>query len=188
MRWKYGVIIILVLLLVSCSHKETLKEYSFLSLKDEQISLNTLSNNKASVFYFLAPECPLSQNYTKSINEMRQEFSNEGIGFYGVFSGKVYSEEEMNSYVSNYDIQIAGLKDSTYLLSKYFGATITPEVFVIDNLENVIYSGKIDNWIESLGVKRQVVTEFYLKDALNQFLSGNAVVVNKTEAVGCILE
>ena len=188
MCWKYSVTFILILFLASCSQKKTLKEYSFLTLKGEQIPLNALSNNKASVFYFLAPECPLSQNYTKAINELQQGFNEIGVGFYGVFSGKVYSEEEMNSYVSNYDIQIAGLKDSTYLLSKYFGATITPEVFVIDNLENVIYSGKIDNWIESLGVKRQVVTEFYLKDALNQFLSGNAVVVNKTEAVGCILE
>ena len=181
-------VLIFIVGLISCTKNKSLKDFQLLDLNNNLISLTNLKNKKATVFYFLAPECPLSQNYTKAINEINAKFNAQGIDFYGVFSGKVYTDDEIRSYMQEYDIKIKGVKDEKYLLSKYFKATITPEVFVINANEEIMYSGKIDNWIESLGVKRQVVTAFYLQDALTQLLNKEEIKIKKTEAVGCLLE
>jgi hypothetical protein len=45
------------------------------------------SDKKAAIFVFLAPDCPLSQNYTLTLNNLAKDFEPKGIGFYGVFSG-----------------------------------------------------------------------------------------------------
>lgn len=179
---------ILIVLLNSCSSENELFEIKLDDINEKNHLLSNVENNLLTVFYFLAPECPLSQNYTKEINEVSKTFSPQNVMFYGVFCGEIYSDEEIRSFVSDYKIELICLKDEKYELSSNLNATITPEVFVLDNKGRVVYSGKIDNWIESLGVKRQVVTSFFLKDALNQYLDGEPVLVSKTEAVGCIIE
>ena len=182
---KIGGFLILIFILFSCSNDKKIEGLKFINLNEKEVNL---ANHKLSVFYFLAPECPLSQNYTKEINDINNQFKNDNVKFYAVFSGLTYSVDEMKTYKEDYSIKIEGLKDEEYVLAKHFKATITPEVFVIDKNEEVIYSGKIDNWIESLGVKRQNVTELYLKDAISKYLSGKEIIINKTEAVGCVLE
>ena len=180
--------VLLVVILFSCNSKKELFEIKLDDINEKKHSISNIESNVLSVFYFLAPECPLSQNYTKSINEIYTEFSTQKVMFYGVFCGRVYSNKEMMSFVSDYDIEMICLKDEKYELSSILNAKITPEVFVLDNTGRVVYSGKIDNWAESLGVKRQVVTKFFLKDALKQYLNNEPILINKTEAVGCILE
>lgn len=67
------------------------------------------------------------------------------------------------------------------MLAKYLKATTTPEVFVLNNKGEVVYSGAIDNWAIDLGEKRQVITEFYLKDALNALLQNKKIAVKKLQ-------
>src|SRR5262245_11930249 len=43
-----------------------------------------LENGKAAVFIFLAADCPLSENYTLTLNELAAEFKGRGIRFYGL--------------------------------------------------------------------------------------------------------
>lgn len=184
---KY-VTVILLIFLFSCNSKDSILNISVENFEKEKIDMKSIENNTASVFYFLAPECPLSQNYTKAINEINTEFKDKNVAFYGVFSGTVYTDEEVSNFIEEYSLKIIFLKDVDYKLSSAFNATITPEAFVLNSQGDILYSGKIDNWIESLGVKRQIVTEFFLKDAIQQYLDGERILVSKTEPVGCMLE
>lgn len=183
--WNY---IFAVLFFISCNGNKELKKMSFPDLNQSLINLENLPNSKATVFYFLAPECPVSQNYTKNINEIQLEFEKEGVQFYAVFSGIVYSTSEIAKYIDEYNLNLSILIDKEYKLAKYFDAEITPEVFVVSPTESVWYRGRISNWIEDLGVKRTVVTEFYLRDVLNQIVKGEIPNIENTKAVGCILE
>ena len=177
---------ICLIFLFGCSKSDKLKDIFISDFSGNSVSAFN-SSKKLNAYFFLAPECPLSQNYTKPIQQYYQNFSVDAA-FYLAFSGKVYTDEQVQEYLSDYELDITSLKDTSYVLRDVFKASITPEVFLVDENENVVYSGKIDNWIESLGVKRQVVTEFYLKDAISNFLDGKPIEISKTEAVGCILE
>lgn len=181
---------IFVILLSSCSANRTeeLISLRLKTLQGEEYAFQKIKENKATVVYFLAPECPLSQNYTLPIKTIKEEYADKNIEFIGVVAGKYYTQQEIQDYVNEYNLTLPLLLDPDYTLTHLLGAKITPEVFVLSAQGNVLYSGKIDNWYISLGRNRKKPTEFYLKDALNAINSGQKISIKKTEAVGCYIE
>ena len=143
-----------------------------------------LNNKQAAVFVFLAPDCPLSQNYTKTLNELRARFQSERVEFYAVFAGKAVVDD----FLSTYKIAFPVLLDRDFQLADFFGATKTPEAFAVDSMGRTAYKGAIDNWAPELGQHRTVITEHYLLDALNSLLEHKEVRSSHTEAVGCFIE
>src|SRR6516164_2910402 len=70
-----------------------------------------LQNKKTTVFVFLAPDCPLSQSYTLTLNNLAKEFERQGIGFYGVFSGDAISKTAMDEFVATYHVSFPVMLD-----------------------------------------------------------------------------
>lgn len=149
--------------------------------------LSELKKNKGSVLVFLSPECPICQKYTLTINQIQQAFSSQGVAFYGIVPGKNFKNKTINKFAVDYGLNMPILLDPDYVLTKSVGATVTPEV-ILFNADGVMqYAGKVDNWYESIGNRRAVITELYLKDAINSLLSGQLVKVKRTIPVGCFI-
>ncbi len=140
------------------------------------------------VMLFLTPECPLCQNYTVAMRKLEKEYSAKDIPFIGVISGNYYTKDEVRRYKLKYDMEMDILFDPDFKLSKYYGATVTPEAIFIDRKGDLKYRGAIDNWAISLAKKRLNTTEHYLSDALDDFLSGNKINPERTKPVGCFIE
>ncbi|WP_448103343.1 redoxin domain-containing protein [Pedobacter panaciterrae] len=147
--------------------------------KESRINLS-----KAVVFVFLSPECPLCKNYLPGLVKLHN--ANKSINFYGIIPGTSYSLKEINELKNEYGINFDLLTDREKRLSKYLGATTTPEVFLINKMGAITYSGLIDNWATSLGQKRLVITEKYLEQAIKDQLNGKQTF-KKTIPVGCLI-
>lgn len=158
------------------------------TLSRQPYSLAEVAQQERSVFYFLAPECPLCENYARTISQLRQDFPKAAVRFYGVFPGHTYSEAEITGYLARFQLPVQPLLDPDYRLTHFFEARVTPEVVLVDADGTVLYQGKIDNWIASLGKKRLQVSQHYLANALRQSLAGQPIVVPQTTAVGCFIE
>ena len=144
----------------------------------------SLKNKPGAVFVFLSPDCPLSQNYSPTLTHLRSQFQPNGIEFYAVFAGKPVVDD----FIAAYKITFPVLMDSDFRLADFFGATKTPEAFVLDPQGNFIYKGAIDNRAPELGQQRTVITEHYLLDALNSILQHENLRVKETPSVGCFIE
>lgn len=188
---KTWTIILIVLFALACARAvrpKGLYQGKFDTVTGEKLAMRSLKKNHANVFYFISPECPLCVNYAKDIREIQEQFGNDSIAFVGIVSGNDYTNQDVLDYLAEYDLELPVIMDPNFRLVQYFRATITPEVYVVDNKSNVLYTGKIDNWAVSLGQHRQVVTEFYLKDALTDISAGDPVRLAQTEPVGCFIE
>jgi hypothetical protein len=106
----------------------------------------------------------------------------------GVIPGNDFRPEEVRSFKKKYRISFPVYMDKQGKLAGYFKAQITPEVFVIDNSEQLRYTGRIDNWAYELGKKRSVITAHDLKDALSALVINKPIRVTKTKAIGCFIE
>ncbi len=146
-----------------------------------------VANHKASVFIFLAPDCPLSQNYTLTLNNLHAQFRNDAA-FYGVVAGDGFKQSEIDGFVKTYKVSFPVLHDRDFRLTDFFGAVKTPEVFVVNRQAETLYKGAIDNWAADLGEYRTIITSNYLRDVLNGFLRDNDVPLKETHAVGCFIE
>lgn len=147
-----------------------------------------LNTSTASVFIFLSPECPLCQKYSLTIREIEKKYSAKGVAFYYVFPGTYYSKKEINRFLIKYGLKSIAFLDPDLKVTKSFSALITPEVFLLNQKHELIYSGKIDNWYEDIGKRRTVITEHYLASALDAQIQGLEVEIKKTLAVGCFIQ
>lgn len=137
---------------------------------------------------FLAPDCPLSRRYTLTLDGLRAQFEADGVRFYGLIAGYYFERKEVEDFVNQYRLNFTVLLDRNMELANLFGATRTPEVFVVDSHGNTLYRGAIDNWAVDFGQYRKVITENYLLDVLETIAQGRDVPVKETKAVGCFIE
>jgi thiol-disulfide isomerase/thioredoxin len=177
-----------ILLLAGTLPAQTPAAWSFQTPEGAVLKPGLPARGEAHVYVFLSPECPLCENYSLTLNQLRKQFPERQVRFFGVFSGTYYSSETIAAYLSTYKPAVEPLLDPGYVIKSHFQAKVTPEVFVVDGTGGTVYSGKIDNWAIALGKKRQVVTEFYLRDALRAHLAGQAPAVRRTEPVGCFIQ
>jgi peroxiredoxin len=147
------------------------------------------TQDSLTVYVFLSETCPICQNQTFALRELHQQFGDKKVGFVGIFPNQEFSTtESITKFGRKYKVKFPLLKDENQTLTKQLGATVTPQVIVIQSNTNEIkYKGKIDNGFERIGRKRQVITEFYLRDALDFLIQGKTVTLPETTPVGCFI-
>ena len=146
-----------------------------------------LRDNKAKVLVFISPDCPLCKNYTKDLNEMLFTYGDQ-IDFYGVVPGEHNTKQEVDSFLNYYNLPLDIIYDPDFSLVKDLEATITPEAYLLDENNKIRYQGLFDNWLGELGRRRRVITDFYLKDAVESYLKNEEIKIKKTKAIGCFIE
>ena len=164
---------------------------SDIELKDisgREVNLNEAAGNTLTVFIFMSTDCPLCINYTKTITEIRKEFSGRGVAFISVYSGQYFTQEEILNFHHDTNFELSGLLDLDFYLARKLGATVTPEAVVLSPKGEKLYSGAIDNWMYETGKKRSVITQKYLESALNHILNGQEANPRHTEPIGCFIE
>jgi Redoxin len=136
-------------------------------------------------FVFLAPDCPLCQQYSRVLNELSA--SRKLVGFYGIISGKDISISSVRNFLATYPIAFPVCLDKSRKLAKLLHASVTPQVILLASDGSLLYSGLIDNWVIDLGKQRSKATDFYLKDAIDLSLAGKKPAVSETRPIGCFI-
>ncbi len=170
------------------AESSALEKLSLKTVEEKNISIGNYSNYKATVIYFLSPECPLCQSYSLNINQLKSQFESKGFRFFGIVSGTYFSKTQVKNFIKEYKLNIPVYMDTKTAFAKQLYATITPEVFVLGKFQETLYSGRIDNWAYELSRKRKVITEHNLLDALTAIDKKQKIKTTKTKAVGCYIE
>lgn len=140
-----------------------------------------------TVYVFLDTECPLSKNYTLTLRKIQAAYVNQDLRFVAVFPAVGDTPKRIRAFTRHYQLSCETQPDPKREWTQALSAQITPEAFLVNPEGEVLYAGKIDNWAVSLGKKRQVITQHYLKDAIDAALAGEPISIPRTEAVGCII-
>lgn len=161
---------------------------SLLDLKGQTVSLHKYVGKGATIFIFISPECPLCQSYTLTINKLLATYQTDSIRFLGIVPGSSFTTAETLDFKRKYKCNLTLLHDPKNKLTDLLKATITPEVFMLNQQQKVIYQGRIDNWAYEVGKKRAVITEHNLIDAIKAVKLHQPIAYPKTKAVGCFIE
>jgi peroxiredoxin len=141
-----------------------------------------------TVYIFLSENCSLSQNYVEKLNALYKKYNSETIVFNGIFSNYFSNKKTIEVFKDKYEIQFPVAKDKEGRLRERFGATVTPEVFVTNQNQIVIYSGRIDDSFYDIGKKRNEVTANDLDDILKRISTGGHISgITKTQAIGSVI-
>lgn len=164
------------------------EEHSFIlpTLHGDLVPVTAEPGVPVTVVCFLGTECPLVQLYSQRLSEMASEYSAQNVRFVGVNSNRQDTHEDIQNYLKQQSLSFPLLRDEGNVVADQFGATRTPEVFVLDQQLVVRYRGRIDDQY-SPGVTRAAATRDDVKLAVDELLAGQPVSVPETAAVGCMI-
>ncbi|NJN41981.1 MAG: redoxin domain-containing protein [Flammeovirgaceae bacterium] len=142
-----------------------------------------------SVLFFFATDCPITQKYMSRVKEIVSEYSSEQISFTAYFPSPL-DKKKLKTFRKEYNVSksLEFIFDKDQHITEKLNAMVTPEVFVVNSNSVVVYSGAIDNWFYELGRYRLETNEHYLKEALSSLRNGEAPVLQRTEAIGCVIQ
>jgi len=144
----------------------------------------TLSDIKAPVvvLVFLGNHCPVVQAYEDRLIDFTKDYQGKGVKVVGVSVNdmdsdrlpaiKTYMKDKGSNYVYGYD--------ERGQIGKAYGATNTPQFFVLDKDRTIKYLGAMDD-----SQNEAKVTKTYLRDAVDAVLKGESVEISETQPKGC---
>lgn len=139
---------------------------------------------QATVVFFFGTECPLAHLYASRMRDLAHQFSARGVAFIAVNSNSQDSTPDIQRFVQEHAWLFPVVQDVGNVIADRYGATRTPEVFLLDRQLNLQYQGRIDDQFQP-GIKRSTATRDDLRIAIDELLAGTSIEVSRTDAVGC---
>ena len=140
---------------------------------------------KVTVLVFTTTDCPIANRYAPEIQRLASKFTGK-FRFVLVYPVPSDSPAMIGAHVKKFGYSIETQRDVNQRLVKLTGATVTPEVAVMDGTR-VLYRGRIDDRYLELGKDRPEPTKRDLEAALEAIVTGKPVAPRETRAVGCII-
>lgn len=134
------------------------------------------------VLVFLGNHCPVVQAYEERLIDFTKDYRDKGVKVVGVSVNdmdsdrlpaiKQYTKDKGSNYIYGYD--------ENGKIGHDYGATHTPQFFVLDQDRTIRYMGAMDDNRNESKVKQT-----YLRDAVDALLAGKALETEETRPGGC---
>jgi peroxiredoxin len=135
--------------------------------------------NKATVVVFTCNSCPVAVACEERIIELQKDYEEKGVQVVAV---SVQDDlADMKDRAMSQGFNFPYVLDESQESARAFGASRTPELFVVDGKGKIAYMGLMDD--SPLNAAK--VEKTYLRDALDAVLVGKAPEVTETKASGC---
>jgi peroxiredoxin len=143
------------------------------------------ADNAATVVVFTSNGCPYALAWHDRIQDVAREYAARGVLVVQVVSNDselqpLDSLESMAARVERGEVAGPFLRDEDQSAARRFGATATPEVFVIDRGGVVRYHGAPDRDYDEPALRAE-----WLRDALDAVLDGREPATATTPPAGC---
>jgi mono/diheme cytochrome c family protein len=156
------------------------------SVHGESLVLERSDNRQWTVVCFVGVECPLVRLYVSRLKQLAEEFSPHAVRFWAVDSNQQDTAEELLAFADEFSWKLPLIKDASNQIADQFGATRTPEVFVLDQNLKIRYRGRIDDQYEP-GMARPEPREQHLRQALQALVEDRPVAITSTKPTGCLI-
>ena len=200
-KWlSFGLILILGLLSFSSSPKsdsgynvgDEATDFKLKNVDGKMVSLADYPSAKGFIVIFTCNHCPYAKKYEDRIIALDKTYKSKGYPVIAINPNNPAVEpqdsfDEMVTRAKEKKFTFPYLFDDGQKIFPVYGATRTPHVFVLkkENGKNIVkYIGAIDNNYED----PNDVSEYYVRDAVNQLLKNQPVKTDKTVAIGCTIK
>ena len=158
-------------------------DFKLADASGKEHSLKSLMGAKGTVILFVATKCPVSNNYNERMEKLAQDYKAKGIHVVGINSNYTEPAAEVKAHATERGLTFPILKDEGNKIADRFGATKTPEAYVLDANMKLVYHGRIDN-----SQKIEGITSNDLRDALDELAAGKAITKTGGAAFGCTIK
>jgi peroxiredoxin len=148
---------------------------------DAKHSLDDLKDKKLVVVAFTCNSCPVATDYEDRIIALAKKRAGD-VALVAINVNRITDDSlpKMQERAREKKFPFSYLYDETQQIARDYGATFTPEFFVLGPDRKIVYMGGMDDNSNPSAVKNN-----YLEPAIEAALEGKAPAVRETVARGC---
>lgn len=155
------------------------------ALKDTTGKAHSLKayRGQTVVIGFVGTKCPIANAYITRMNGIAAEYKTKNVVFFGINSNLNEPLKLVKEHAAKAKYVFSILKDDSNVVADSYGASVTPEMYIIDGAGVLRYHGRVDNASDEKRVERHD-----LRVALDEMLAGKAISKADLKAFGCVIK
>jgi len=161
----------------------TVQDFTLPDISGQAHTLSSLAGDKGVLLIFIATACPYSNGYNARMEALWRDYQGRGIRVVGINPNRTEPVDEIRSHAEKNGFTFTILRDEGNRIADYFGASVTPEAFLIDPGLRLRYHGRLDAAHDDPGLNCGEV-----RQVMDQHLEGQEVVVEGKKAFGCTIK
>lgn len=161
--------------------------FTLTDAQGKERSLAEFLGKRMLVVAFIGTECPIANLYLADLADLDKRYRDSGLAVLCVNANEGDTAEKIATHATEFAVALPVLADPKQRVADAFGATRTPEVFLLDEGRVIRYQGRIDDRF-GYQHKRDVARRPDLEEAIKELAAGKPVSVPTTETVGCLID
>ncbi len=144
----------------------------------------TLDGKELAVVIWNSVTCPICVPYDAILPGISEAYADKGVAFIGINSNSTESDDQVAQHLTDAGFNFPVLRDAGNEVADRYGASVTPEVYIVDSDMRLRYHGRIND-----NPRDEAAAENHdLKNALEALVAGNEPPVTVTLARGCTIK
>jgi thiol-disulfide isomerase/thioredoxin len=136
---------------------------------------------------FICNHCPFVKHVFSGIVELANNYQSKGFGFVAISSNDVEnypddSPELMAKVAQEESFSFPYLYDETQQVARAYDAACTPDFYIFDKNQKLVYRGQLDDSRPENGIP---VTGKDMRSALDSILNHTEISATQKPSIGC---
>ena len=153
----------------------------------KMVSLANFKGQPALLVIFICNHCPYVIHLRAGLAQLARDYLPRNVGMAGISSNDTAnypadSPDKMKEEAKKAGYLFPYLYDETQAVAKSYRAACTPDIFLFDKNQRLVYRGQFDASRPNNGIP---VTGNDLRAALDAVLAGKAVSEKQIPSIGC---
>jgi peroxiredoxin len=162
-------------------------DFSLPDLSGQTVSLSDFTGKSALLVVFMCNHCPFVKHIRTGLAQLARDYLPRGVAVVGINSNDVANYPNDSPAMMAKEARAAGylfpyLYDQTQAVAKAYHAACTPDFYLFDKEQRLVYRGQLDDSRPGSGLP---VTGKDLRAALEAVLAGKPVPPNQMPSIGC---
>ena len=157
------------------------------AVSGKTISLDDFNAKKGLLVMFICQHCPFVKHVQSQLAQLGQDYLDQNLGIVAISANDVSthpsdSPENLKIMAEKEGFNFPFCYDETQAVAKAYKAACTPDFFLFDGQQKLVYRGQLD---DSRPSNNQPVTGKDLRNAIDLVLAGKDVPSDQKPSVGC---
>jgi peroxiredoxin len=162
-------------------------DFSLVNVDGRTVSLESFQGTPALLVMFICNHCPFVIHVAEELARLGNEYQTRGVGVVAINSNDATthpsdSPERMVAEAEDRGYHFPYLYDETQQTAQLYRAACTPDFYVFDADQRLVYRGQLDDSRPDSGIP---VTGKDLRAALDAVLAGKPVADEQRASLGC---
>ena len=165
----------------------SLEKFNLLNtVSSNDFSSSELDEAKPSLIMFICNHCPYVIHYHHEIQRLANDYA-EILNMVAISSNDIENypqdgPDKMSELWKDLGLSFPYLFDSTQEIAKKYKAECTPEFYLFNSSQQLVYRGRLDESSPNSGIEP---TGKDLRDAIDNLIDGKEINSNQLPSMGC---